>query len=344
MYSFIDDFQVEEIGNNCLYSALHNVLSYQGLKITEAEAFFAFGGLDLKYHPKEKYFGIADLLKRIEGHSLTPWVCVDLGKLKEAKEIVPDFFNRLNQKKPIVCIIQVGKLSYLDTPAEMKSPRRHTCVLYGMDVMKDKAYIADAYRVDRLGNITVFMGEIPLSELLSALCGYLTMDMDYQANTDTFTIQSAFTDAVKSFLNPVVTKDYVTGNQAFLEYIKHLKSYEEDKKRYQEGCFEAGYLIKVTSIHPYLTYFSEILPGLLEWEESSLSKLQKDLEEVKTLWDDFRVKLIRDGFRDKEKRNKGLLSTSETIMERQKEIFKEILKYMETASNTVSRAESMVNK
>jgi hypothetical protein len=321
MEILIDDFKVGEAGKNCLYSAIRNVLGYEGVKITEAEVFFAFGGLDLRYHPERHYFGISDIIGSIENRSI-PGISVERGGAADYEERISDFYKYLKQKKPVVCIIKVGKLSYLDVPEEIKSPRRHTCVLYGLDAEKDKAYIADAYRVDRLGNVTVFMGEISLSELLAALQGYFTLNC--HENREYLPIQNIFMDAVADFLQPLTTKTCISGYPAFLEYLKQLKNYDEDKKLYQQKCFEAGYLIKVTSIQPYLDYFTEILPTLSDWEESHLNQLVKELEEVKIMWDDLRVKLIRDSFRDKEKRDKSLFSFSENIMIRQNEIFSKI--------------------
>ncbi|BCJ93735.1 hypothetical protein acsn021_13040 [Anaerocolumna cellulosilytica] len=321
MEKIIVDFRAEEAGKNCLYSAIRNVLNYEGLKITEAEVFFAFGGLDLRYHPEQCYYGISDIIGNIKKY-IVPWISVESGSAANYKETVLDLSKQLDQKKPVVCIIQVGKLSYLDAPEEIKSPRRHTCVLYGLNEEKDKAYIADTYRVDRLGNITVFMGEISLRELMAALQGYFTLSC--LLNTDSLPIQGIFREALTDFLHPLTKKNCITGYSAFLEYLNQLKNYDADKKLYQQKCFEAGYLIKVTTIQPYLDYFTEILPILSGCEKSHLYQLVKELEEIKTMWDDFRVKLIRDSFRDKEKRDKSLFSFSETIMKRQKEIFQDI--------------------
>lgn len=322
MNSVINNFQINNTGRNCLYSSIHNVLTYLGLPFTEAEAFLAFQGLNVRYDFESEYYGIKDIITQVEHNLINQTIILHKNGLinDDLEGMVCEYISR---GIPVICIMQVNKLHYLNQHTENTSVKRHVCVLYGIDTTRDKAYIADAYIVDKLGNVSTYQGEISLREILKATIGYFAIEK----GTETVVVnwKEIFIQAVSSYVNGYVNTEYAFGHKAFTEYMMNLKKYENEPTLYPSKCYDACYVIKVTSIQPNLMYLCDFIKQQEFYEKPEIKDLVTALEEVNIKLDVFRARLIRDCFRVKEKREAELLQTCIVIIDEKVKILNNII-------------------
>lgn len=250
----IEDIQVRT-GKHCIFATMQEALRYSGSNLTEAALFFLCEGMNIPYlgDPRTFWFKRMDQLT-------TPLVRIQSQfsfhntSEEDPVRLVNDCADSLVQGYPVLLLVRSRCLSYHRAYTENQT-RGHVVLLYGLDVVGNKAYIADAYLLDNSGRIHTFQGPVPLDEL-EAGCVSVTSyrPLSEYRQTSNSLVLRAYTDQIALYINPGTAPD-AGGLNAVRRLVSDLEEWVSmSGKELQRCCQEVYYGMRVGGILHQIEY------------------------------------------------------------------------------------------
>jgi len=332
------DIQIE-IGNNCLFGNLHNLLKVYSYHLKEYELFILSDGLACKYLEKGK--NTKEIHKNIVMNdyetilkNLSSEICVTDSIVKNEK--TPDFMKKLMQTiqndVPVIIIINSKCLDYQTPPPHLKEVEAfHAVIIYGFDDEAEKLFLYDSYVYDNLQKTTsYYQAEISFKAALENIYLYSYFECDEPKAINERYIFYKTKDVLRKFIKGNCGNKETSGIIVFescvrdMEFLKDQKI-EDSRKEFNE----LFYLFKIqfSFINEYLLKFFNDYTII---EKAAKEAMIKNIKIQIKDWNHFLMRMLIGSYLPDKKVIDKIMNSGFILLDKQKNLISDIVDVMDS--------------
>lgn len=319
MYSVLERFGVREMGRNCLFSAIHNALTYQGFFLTESEACLCFNGLNSMYDPAKGKYGLEDIVLHLRKNLISESVQV----VHESEGLsVPAALEVLRSNRPALLLLRAKDATYSKILVSSGAPGRHVAVLYGLDTEQDKAYVWDNFVINKLRHVSCFSGSTDLSALQPGILEVFSLKI---LSKKPFCFSDVLQNSLQAFFELEREDGYFQGETALRRYLEDAQAGMDTPVRMRAKSYEVYFTLRVCTVEIFMQSLTDCMDKLRKYGFDDFSSCRKELYHLRDAWDRFAVKLLRMGMKNRTEELKGIEAEQKALFSMQKETLYHLL-------------------
>jgi hypothetical protein len=278
-----NDFDILK-GSNCTFASLQNIFRYKGYNLSEADIFFLCDGLNVEYNADLDFISYR-AVNDLRNLSLSAGITVSMTAVVDCADWKDKIVATLSSGEPVLLFVNTAKLDYHRVFRENEN-YYHAIILYGVDMEKDLAYIADPVILDGNGKIDEFQGAVSLEAIFQSVYRYAWFNFDAVKKIERLDVYRTAQSGISRFLKgTVVPEKSFFGMTALHEYLCDMKSLASmDDQLFVKNCMSVHHNVKVRCFMYIVEFITKFIQeNANDFHEQSDSLLEQFIN-LKSEW------------------------------------------------------------
>lgn len=315
-------------GRHCLYSSLMNIFNFYGYDLKESEIFLLFDGFDIRYYFDKNV--IVTTLYDEQMNRITPRITdgTRVVSFSNKEDSVNEILCGINSNNPILLRIPNKFLKY-NSAYKNSENFDHHIVIYGYDLEKMNAYIADSYMLTGNGTVSMYCGPTSLSDIYYGINAYVIFDLRNKPVWNRDNVSNVFANQLQIFIeDDSCYNGYYRGFFSVKKYIENLVTLKlSSDVSFENQCLSAIFDLKFGCIYHVLDYMIELIQ-ICGINRDNRSDIIDALKGIKSEWGKFFVYLLKIAYSRRKDKIEEAIEYGLELYEQLRNTYKNLSEYL----------------